>query len=433
MKLKLVFSAATAVGLLWGTGAVYAAGGGSVYLSQTGNDQAATITQTGGTGDTVGGSGNPFLQENGTGSGGNVLTINQNSLWTGSELPTAPDGRLEWTAVDIVHTGSGNSVTGFQSGTANSAEIDQMGNNSSVALRQTGANNGAVATPGDPGFWFNGPYGNLIFQDKTANGSTVDVTQTTYKTATKGAVFNIGQGGANNTTTVTQTAHNDIWIRQGSKGSDLWAWTHPDPFNPDNTPHSLGTLSNSTITVNQSIGGTNPSGVNYAAIGQGNGSGDSIAVTQTGASNNADVNQIGSNNTFSSTQSSSNANTDWNFVGGEAGWPSSGDLLAAAAPVVAPNGDSQPITQIGNGNEYYSNQSGTNLWAFGSQIGNGNFLNNVQSGDQNALYTAQNGDYNTIYSVQDGSMNSVLVTQSHNTSYANLSQNGVSNIATVMQ
>lgn len=395
--------------------AAFAAGSTSTYLTQTGNSQSAKIDQSGGTSDSVGSSGSAFIQENGAGSGHNILVINQNSSSAGySELANI---------ADFVHSGSGNRATGYQSGTANSAEIDQEGNNSSVNLQQTGANNG----PTNAG-WFNNSYGNLILQDKTANGSSVDLRQTTNQYAAKGNVFSIGQGGTGNVITATQTDRNDLWIRQGTTAPDLWGWTHGNPFDPANTPNSLSALSNSTITVNQTVGGNNPSGANYAALGQGHGSYNKITVTQNGASNATDANQIGSGNIFSSNQTSTNANTSWNFVGGEAGWPGSNP-----DPLVSSNGDYQPITQTGTGNEYYSIQSGTNLWAFGSQTGNYNFLSSVQSGDGNSLYTKQDGDSNQIYSAQSGSTNNATVSQSHNSSFVNVSQSGASNMAAITQ
>jgi hypothetical protein len=410
----LLLTSVSAIGIGFASAAL-AAGSGSVYLTQTGTSQTATIDQSGGTSDRVGSSGTPFLQQNGAGTGSNVLVINQNAGTT-SELANIGS---------LVHTGSGNVATGYQSGTANNAEIDQEGNNSSVSLKQSGANNGAPVSAS----WFNDPAeGNLILQDKTTNGSAIDVTQTSDINAAKGGVINIGQGGTGNQITATQTAHNDLWIRQGATAPDLWGWTNGDPFDPVNTPYSLSALTNSSITVHQSIGGVNPGGVNYAALGQGHGNGDAITVTQNGASNSVDVNQIGSGNIFLSTQTATNGNTDWNFVGGEAGWPGSNPN-----PLVSSNGDYQPITQIGTGNQYYSNQSGTNLWAFGSQVGNYNFLNSVQSGDQNTLYSAQLGNSNSIYAVQAGSLNVATVSQTHSGSTASFTQSGTSNTATITQ
>lgn len=395
--------------------AALAAGSTSTYLTQTGHNQKAQIDQSSGTSDSVGGSGSPFIQQDGTGSGHNVLVIDQNSSSADySELSNI---------ADFNHSGSGNVATGYQSGTKNSAEIDQEGNYSRVNLQQTGANNG----PTDAG-WFNNSYGNLILQDKTAYGSSVDLRQTTNQYAAKGNVFSIGQGGTGNTITATQTDRNDLWIRQGTTAPDLWGWTNGNPFDPAHTSNSLSALSYSSITVNQSVGGNNPSGANYAALGQGHGSYNKITVTQSGASNSTDANQIGSGNIFSSNQTSTSANTSWNFVGGEAGWPG-----ANPDPLVSSDGDYQPITQIGTGNEYYSIQSGTNEWAFGSQTGSYNFLSSVQSGDQNSLYTKQDGNSNQIYSAQSGSTNTAMVSQSHNGSFVNVSQNGAGNMAAITQ
>ena len=405
MKLNLIFATATAVGLLMGSGAALAAGGNQTYLTQTGDGQSAVITQSGGSNNRVGSSGSPFVQENGAGSTGqNALTIDQNTA----------------------SAGSGNLATGWQSGTKNNADIDQNGNNSSVNLTQLGAHNGDPSSA----TWFNDPgRGNQIVQDATASGSSVDLQQSNYIGADKGNIFNIGQGGSNNHVTATQTAnsgqssaaHNDLWIRQGTTAPDLWGWTNGTPF----WTTAYG-LSSSTITVHQDAGTL--SGTNYAALGQGAGSGNAITASQTGASNNVDANQVGSGNIFQSQQNSADGNNGWNFVGGEAGWPSTG-----ANPLVSSNGDWQPITQWGTGNQYYSVQSGTNLQAFGNQMGNYNFLSNTQSGDLNTLLSAQLGDSNTIYSTQSGDSNTTTVSQSLNGNTSVTSQNGTGNIATVSQ
>jgi hypothetical protein len=210
--------------------AALAAGSTSTYLTQSGHSQSAKIDQSGGTGDSVGGSGSPFIQQDGTGSGHNVLVIDQNSSSADySELSNI---------ANFTHSGSGNVASGYQSGTKNSAEIDQEGNYSRVNLQQAGANNGPTGSGnGDP--WFNDPMGNLILQDKTAYGSTVDLRQTTNQYAAKGNVFNIGQGGIGNTVTATQTDRNELWIRQGTTAPDLWGWSKGNPFDPAHTTKSL--------------------------------------------------------------------------------------------------------------------------------------------------------------------------------------------------
>lgn len=404
MKLRIVLATGTALGLMMSTGVVFAAGGNQTYLTQTGNDQDATIVQSGGSNNRVGSSGSPFLQQNGAGNGNNVLTIDQNTA----------------------NAGSGNVATGYQSGTDNSADIDQNGSNSSVNLTQSGALNGSVSSS----TWSNNPGdGDHIVQDSTASYSTVNVQQSNYVGADRGSIINIGQGGYNNHVTATQTANsgqasaarNDLWIRQGTTQPDLWGWTFGNPFWT-----AAYAVSNSTITVNQNAGDL--SGVNYATLGQGNGSGDVMNVTQSGASNSVDANQVGGSNTFNSQQYSTNGNAGWNFVGGESGWPDS-----SFNPLTGTNGDFRPITQWGDGNTYISYQSGSDLWAFGNQIGNYNYLNNTQTGTQNKLWTSQIGDLNSIYSTQAGDNNVTTVSQSLNSNLSSTSQNGSNNIATVTQ
>ena len=408
--MKFAFATATALGMLMASGVVYASGSNQTFLTQTGNSQAATITQSGGSNNKVGTSGSPFVQENGAGSyGHNVLVLDQNTA----------------------STGSGNSAAGYQSGALNDGKIDQEGYNSGVTLQQSGAYNGSSGSA----TWSNDPgHGNLILQDATANGSSVSLQQSNYIGADRGNIFNIGQGGSNDHVTATQTANsgagnaarNDLWIRQGTTAPDLWSWTFGNAFSPAVTPYSLGSLSNSSITVNQNAGGA--SGSNYAALGQGSGSGDAITVTQSGGDNSADVNQVGGSNTFQSQQYSADGNTGWNFVGGEAGWPDS-----SVNPLTGTAADFRPILQWGTGNQYYSFQSGTNLWAFSNQIGNYNFLSNTQSGSANKLFTSQTGDSNQIYSTQAGDSNLTTVSQNLNSNYSNTNQNGSNNIATVSQ
>ncbi|HVX56816.1 MAG TPA: hypothetical protein VHA37_03725, partial [Candidatus Saccharimonadales bacterium] len=407
---RLLLTSVSVIGISFASAAL-AAGGGSVYLTQTGDQQIATIDQSYGSGDQVGSSGSPFLQQNGSGTGSNVLRINQNAA-TNSELPNLPS---------FGSAGSGNSATGYQSGTSNTAEIDQEGNNSSVHLEQSGAHNGwtGPGVSGDP--WYNSPFANIIVQDPTASYSSIDVRQTSDANAVKGNFFSIGQGGFNNHVTVNEVQassgddRNDLWIRQGTSAPDLWWAGFSAPSG----------LSNSTINVTQSIG---PGGhVNYAALAQGNGSGNQMVVGQYNGYNNVDAQQIGSGNYFNSTQI--NTGTGWNFVGGEQGFPDT----PFVNPLTSSNVDYRPILQSGTGNSYTSYQYGTDLWAFGSQVGNYNFLNSVQTGNNNSLFTSQLGDYNQIYASQSDSFNTAIVMQNNSSSLTSVTQSGSNNMATITQ
>lgn len=418
----VLLTSVSAIGIGFASAAM--ADGSATYLDQIGDNQSAAIDQSGSTsGATVGTSTNPFYQTNGAGTGGNVLVINQNS-GSNSELANI---------ASLVAVGSGNSVTGFQSGTDNNAEIDQMGSNSSVLLEQTGANNGAVGIPfTTPNFWTNSPYGNVVVQDSTSDGSRVELVQTTAVTAPLGNTFSIGQGGIDNLIDVEQTGYNKLWVRQGSGAPDLWPWTWGNPFDPSSAigpANSLSMLDNSTITVIQdtTIVG-DPFARNYAALGQGGGTVNSLTVHQYGASNAAIANQVGSNNTFSSIQTNLAAGADWNFVGGEAGWP------GGMNPVTGVLNDFRPIEQIGDNNEYYSTQSGTNLWALGNQKGNFLTLTNSQSGDVNKLFSIQSGDNNDISNTQTGDDGTATYNQSGSYNVATLQdQKGTFNSVNVTQ
>jgi hypothetical protein len=441
MKTRLALLSATTAALLMTTAVAYA-DNNKLYLIQTGDTQTATITQSGGSGNSVGTSTSAYQQVNGGGTGGNKLVVNQNSIsnyWstsplselTGATMPNTTNhhGHLPLLSdyIGVGYGWGGNSVTGYQSGTNNNAEIDQGGKYSSVNLVQVGNNNGRVAPN-----WFNSTFGNLILQDWTAYQSSVSLTQVS---AASGNTFSIGQGGYGNSLTANQTGANSLWVRQGTGAPDLWTWpmANSDFFNPDGTTsYGPGNLSNSSITVTQNMRTEqNPAYANYVAVGQGGGGANTITIGQYGGKNVADADQLGSGNTFDSKQYSADNNSGQNFVGGEAGWPT-GDpsplhLLATF------QGDYRPITQLGDNNKYYSVQSGSNLWAFGEQIGNGNFLQNTQSGDTQKLFSIQLGDANEIYSVQAGGNNLTLVSQVGSSNVSISTQNGSFNTATISQ
>ena len=395
MKLKVTLTTATALGLIM-TASAYA-GGSSTYITQDGNSQSAAIDQSGSTsGASVGTSGTPFLQDNGAtgglsplGIGGNILTITQ----TGSDNEVGVD------------------TQSFQSGTANRANIEQDGTGNSANLQQTGAHNGPNGVQDVHGYWSNDADAGSILQN--GSGGTVNVTQTNAADAIYGNAFNIGQSGTGNTSTVNQTGDNLVWIRQGTSLPDIW-W---GPLTP-----VAGALSDSTIDVTQNGGHvpvTPGNWTNYAAVAQGNGTLNHITIGQTGSANSADVNQSGDGNIFSSTQVSPTLNMDWNYVGGEAGWP----------------GGDGPIVQTGNGNQYNNYQDGTNLLALGSQVGDSNYLTNFQYGDSNKLYSTQTGSAgDEIWNQQHGNDGTATYTQSGSYNVATLQdQLGSSNTVDVTQ
>ncbi len=363
------------------------AAGSSSYDTQEGTGQIANIDQSGGAYDQVGTAGTPFDQNNGaSGTGGNTIQIIQ----TGS------------------YNTFGVSAASLQSGTTNGAIINQAGYNSGVELQQTGTNNGAAAygfTSGDtsnPGtaLWWNSYYGGIIAQDSTSNSSNVSLTQNGTSN-----IFDIGQGGVNNTVTATQIGGtNELYVRQGTTAFPVW-------YSPLDSSYET----NSTITVYQN-GGGGGFNVNYAALAQGGGNANSMTVTQVGYANSADVNQSGSNNIFTSYQGGSG-----NFVGGESGWPVGATFVSV------------PIAQTGTGNQYYNTQVGTNAIAMASQVGDFNYVSNYQSGDSNTISGSQNGTSNQVYSWQTGVSDTLTYTQNGSNNFVSNNQSGSGNSVMIKQ
>jgi hypothetical protein len=372
---NLLLATASVVALGFAATAAMAAGS-TVYDSQDGNNQTLTITQSSGANDSVGAYNNPVVQNNGTGSGSNSLTITQ----AGS------------------YNSFGTSKASFQSGTDNRANVEQDGYNSVVNLQQSGNNNGPIGTAGEGIIWYNDSDAGLILQTNTANSSTVDLTQSGSTN-----FANIGQGGYNNKVMATQIGRDMLWIRQGTNSPDVW-------YSPSLAV--AASESNSTINVYQNGGGAQVN-TNYAAIAQGGGNANQVNVTQSGYALSADVNQNGSNNVFTSSQSGHG-----NFVGGESGWP---------------NADSSPILQRGLGNQYISTQSGDNAQAFGSQLGDNNFVSNFQSGNSNLISGSQTGNNNQLYSQQTGTSDTLNYTQTASANFISNVQGGTGNTVTIHQ
>ena len=132
-------------------------------------------------------------------------------------------------------------------------------------LQQVGSNNGvtAIGVTNLPGLF------NNIFQDASANGSTVVLNQNGANNS-----FDIGQGGSNNSSTVNQSGdtENYVWIRQTPQDA---TFTNTGVFTPTGG-------SNSTIGITQiSLGGPT-----YAVAAQGRGSNKNIS-RRTGAESSA--------------------------------------------------------------------------------------------------------------------------------------------------
>ena len=351
---KVLFSTVSVIALGFASAAF--ASGSTSYDTQEGTGQTATIDQTGGTNDVVGTSGTPFDQNNGSGTGGNGISITQ----TGS------------------YNSFGVSAASFQSGTTNAATIDQNGYNSGVVLQQTGTNNGSTAYNN----WTNSGSGGIIVQDNTSDTSSIVLTQNGSD-----SIFDIGQGGYNNLVNATQIGTDQLYVRQGTSMAAYGGF-------------GSSYETNSTVTVYQSGGGTGYS-TNYASLAQGGGDSNQISVTQIGFALGADVNQNGSNNLFSSYQAGSG-----NMVGLPA-------AFVADTPITQTGtGNQYYNVQLGTNSTANGSQLGTDNYVSNYQSGNADAISGSQNGTNNQVYTWQTGGTDTLAYTQTGSNNFVSNSQS---------------------
>ncbi|OPF91640.1 curlin [Rhodopseudomonas palustris] len=375
MKRNLFF--VTASVLVLSSSAAFAADSNTVYLNQTGNDQQANITQSG-NGNSVGAfNGNSgFLQENGTLSGANLLTVKQSGN----------------------SNSVGRDIQGKQSGAGNSAAIFQEGTGSDVELQQTGTSNGAVPSgwnwTNDPGVF------NKITQDSSSNGSKVSVIQDG-----KNNVFSIKQGNTGNSTSVNQIGEWGMaYVRQGIGAAETDAST-------GNALPTGGNYNVASITQNSA-------GLNYAVAVQGGGNSNSLSISQSGNLQGANAWQNGNANVFSSIQTNV------------------GNVVGLTGGIY---GTDSPITQTGDNNTYINTQTGSSNSANGSQTGNFNQVFNTQSGGSETVRGTQVGTYNYVSNSQAGSSNLLDYKQTNTVSTAfnqivnDQSTTAVSNTAYVVQ
>jgi hypothetical protein len=374
---KILLVSASALSLAAASSAF--ADSNKVYLDQTGVDETATVTQSN-NGNTVGTALDPFAQGNGVhaGSSGNSLTITQ--------------------------TGNDNSVSkdspGFQQGAGNTANISQAGYQSDVELQQTGTGNG---TPAAGWGWTNDPsVYNGISQDYSASGSKITLTQNgSYN------VFDLGQGGADNKTFVTQDGDSVgfAFVRQA-----VAVLTPPIDDSGLIFP-MYG--SDNTASVSQTGGPAN-----YAVAVQGAGNGNNLTINQNGDYLGANIWQIGNGNYAASYQTGNH-----NVIG------------VSSTILVVPATDT-PFVQTGSHNGLAAFQGGSDNLLNGYQYGSDNQILSGQYGTGSSAVIHQDnssswGSDNTVVNVQ-GSNSQLVATQTNSDGYIYNNQDGYA-LATITQ
>jgi hypothetical protein len=337
------------------------AGSSSTFLLQTGNNQQATITQSGDNNSVGGSELVPFLQQNGSGalagSGGNVITINQTG--NGNQV----DGDT-W----YVHPAAPLGAVG-QSGTGNVSTIQQDGSNGIVMLQQQGHYNGT--TPG---------YGGYIHQTNTTNGNQAIVHQ-----AGDYNDFTITQSGSNS----PNGGHNRAELTQGSYVTlGYYNLADINQAGGPNTGHRLssGQYGNYNYLHSTQTGQLLANWFTSTQIGTGGYSGQQNQIwnDQSGSNENANVTQNGYSLKIYNTQRGT--------------------------------GDTLKVTlQSGNDNTITNTQDSAsigNLVQVDSQAGSNNNINSYQTGNSNvATVTRQSGISGLIDNRQSGSNGSATYDQ----------------------
>lgn len=385
MRLQLSFATATALGVLFATGAL--ADNNQTYLTQNGTGNSASVTQNSAatTGNLAGASDTNHIMTQ-TGSN-NVLIIEQNGD-AGSigatdgvqdyHWPDTPphDFSISFNGVNQTSTGAGS----------NKATLTQGGTAAVIGDLQQTANGSAI--------------GNNITVDQGGTNNVVNHIMQRQDTASTNNVATITENGASNEIDrIDQRAFGDapsgnpntIILDIEGSNNGYFDGSPTTPFY-DTFAYAYGATPSALIQNKYGSWGTsNPT---YPVAGNSihlviNGDNNGYGQTQKGTDNSSGTVTInGSNNSFGTYQAG-NANTiqageidgDFNDIGI---WQS-GDTNVATVSVLAPGSD---YNQIGIG------QGGTDNHGTVSVTGTGNTSVLSQAGTSNMADIEINGDDN---------------------------------------
>ncbi|MCY0094037.1 hypothetical protein [Hoeflea ulvae] len=408
MKLKIVLSTATALGLIAGLTAAYA--GNSTAVNQNGTDNSAMVLQDGDlnrAGTSAYGVGQYDIYQNGN---DNTLSITQrgngngigtnNSLYYNVGFATPTDRRpastsfrtqlggnpyghgvdqygsfnaLTVTQVEGSSYSDGNAIGTVQQNAALSATVTT----NALTITQDNGDGGALAPVAYPGpQTYN--YVGQVWQDNTGAGTSLSETNTAV-------------------------------IAQHTLGANGY-----DHGNRVDFLTQVGTGNNTNILqlgLDHVINETEQDGANNAADFDQTGTNNWIGTAhQFGSFNYAKVEQNGSGNELVSLSQDNGAGSIGNsatliFNGNDNGTGSfTGDALAVGLTEAT-------VVQLGDDNMLtYTVTGDTNVFAF-SQIGNTNVIDGTVTGNGNQVAIAQLGNGNTTNFTQTGNFNVLGVNQ----------------------
>jgi hypothetical protein len=399
---KLLLASTSAFVVALATPAL-AGGSSSVYQSQTGNKQQSTIDQSSATNGQVGTSAHPFVQQNGNGSGQNIISITQ----------TGTDDAF------------GATEQSWQSGSKNNATILQENDKNDIVLQQTGNNNGSTsgsihqsansAALRDP----NGNNKAKLTQTGDSNQFYITQYNTNAYTEARNSAL-ASQNGNNNTLSIVQYGQGDsVNLQQYNNGNIFIS-------DQGGVVHGAYAAAVSAVQVSDaSIG-------NKIESYQEDGSYSKLYVTlQQGHSNSIYNNQKGANTARVNLQNGHNnqitnqQNAGW---GSTATYYQDGSNLIANSTQTGGGVKLATITQVGSLNSAYLIQSGSASTADLTQTGSNSYAYVTQTGVGSGLI-------NSVVGTQTGTgaQNQAYVSQASYSNTANYSQNGSGNYTNIKQ
>lgn len=372
------------------------AGSSSTNLSQTGTNQTAVIDQTGATSGQVGIVGGwAFTQQDGSGYGGNVISITQTDQGNKFGVNTQ-----SW------QSGTANTATVVQSN-LNPSYLSASGTNNQASLQQTGNHNSAGITQ--------------------ISGSYIEPTNTVNAVQWGDSnVVSAYQKGQAATATVTQWNNNNRFYSTQGLHSQATVFQWNDNLGGANTIYNTqagGTVATLNVTLqyghdNEIYNTQAPNSL--LNVSQQSGSFLVIDSQQTLEGNKAYVtSQDGTNSRIINRQSGTqpyNNNNTVTFL------QSGGDQLASNTQSGKLN--NATFYQSGTVNSAYVLQSGDSNTASATQLNYNSYANLSQTGSNNNVVSWQNGT---------GAQNQSYVTQSSNGNTATPSQNGSGNYSNIKQ
>jgi len=399
---KLLLTSTSVVAVAFASQAF--AAGSSTNLLQTGANHQATIDQTGAAGGQVGVVGGwAFTQENGTGAGGNVISITQTNQGNKVGVNTQSWQSGTENAANIVQSSNPAAPPAVLSATNNQISLQQTGYKNSTDIKQI--NSGGYVEPTNNVNVVQLGALNIVSASQNGQAATTTVTQwnnnnrlySDQHTHSQATVLQWNDGGNGSG---ANTIYNTQFGGTAAKLNVALQYGHDNTIYNTQAPNSLLDVtqqSGSFLIIDSVQNGATSKEGNKAYVTSQDGTNSRIINRQSGTQ------QYNNNNTVTFLQSG-------------------GDQLASNTQTGRYN--NATFYQSGTVNQAYLLQSGDSNTATATQLNYNSYASLSQTGSSNNVVSWQNGT---------GNQNISYVTQSSNGNTATASQNGSGNISNIKQ